>query len=318
MVRETPEPSDDRVGRSPMTALTVVVVSYNSAALLPDFFSSLAEALDGVPEAHVVLSDNASSDDSIAIAQELWPGIEVVSSSVNAGYAAAINAGVAAVDDPGNILVVNDDIRLARGTIAALLAELEFPDVGVVVPRLVDGSGTLLRSQRREPTLLRALGEALIGGTRAGRHAAIGEVVQDELLYEAPTDVAWASGCAWLISERCWHGVGSWDESLFLYGEDLDYAQRVRDAGLRLRYTPETTVVHLVGPSHRDPRLWSMLLWNRYRVYRRRHGALSGTAYRAILILNEAIRSVSGSAIHRAGLLALLMRSRRPPEVRGR
>jgi len=301
-----------------MTALTVVVVSYNSAALLPDFFATLAEALEGVMDARVVLSDNASSDDSIAIAQELWPGITVVRSSVNAGYAAAINAGVAAVDRHGDILVVNDDIRLAPGTIPALVAEFESPDVGVVVPRLVDGSGTLLRSQRREPTLLRALGEALIGGTRAGRHAAIGEVVQGEDHYDAPTDVAWASGCAWLISERCWRFVGPWDESLFLYGEDLDYAQRVRDAGLRLRYTPSTTVVHLVGPSHRDPRLWSMLLWNRYRVYRRRHGALSGTVYRAILILNEAIRSVSGSAIHRAGLSALLMRSRRPPEVRGR
>jgi GT2 family glycosyltransferase len=297
--------------------VAVVVVSYNSAANLPGFFRALAPALEGIDEAAVVLSDNASHDDSIAVARDVWQGLIVVSSPTNRGYAAAINAGAAAVPLFDSLLVLNDDIRLAPGSVASLIGEFDSSDVGVVVPRLVDGDGELLKSQRRSPTITRVVAEAVLGGDRAGRHPSTSEIVQSEAQYATSTDVTWASGCAWLISRSCWDLVGLWDESLFLYGEDLDYALRVGDAGLRIRYTPEAEAIHLVGPSHRDPRLWSMLVWNRYRVYRRRHGPLRSAMFRGGLILNEGIRAALGSPIHRAALGALLVTSRRPPEVRG-
>ncbi len=294
--------------------VTIVVVSFNSARLLPEFFASLGSALEGV-EASVVLSDNASTDDSIAVAASAWPGVIIVSSPTNRGYAAAINAGVRAAPPAQAVVVLNDDIRLAPGAIEPMLRGLEDPGVGVVVPMLTDGDGRLLKSQRREPTILRALGEAILGGRAASRSSATSEIVQPDAAYQTECDVAWASGCAWAISEACWSAVGPWDESLFLYGEDLDYALRVKDAGLRIRYTPASSAVHLVGPSHRDPRLWSMLMWNRYRVYRRRHGTMKGLIYRSALILNEGLRSMSGSQVHRAALRTLLFPSSRPPEL---
>lgn len=301
---------------SSSTAVTLVVVSYNSAALLPDFFASLPAALDGIPLVEVVVADNASTDDSVAVARRLRPEATIVALPENRGYAAGINAAVAAARRSDAILILNDDIRLGPGSVRRLFKALAPPEVAITVPRLVDGEGRLLKSLKREPHIVRTLGEALIGGDRSGRHRWLGEVVQDEGDYERPTEAAWASGCAWLISRECWEAVGRWDESFFLYAEETEYALRSRDAGYRLRLVPAADAVHLVGPSHDNPRLWAMTVWNKYRLYRRRHGRVESAAFWAALFLNELLRAAAGRRVHRAGLLALVFESRRPVEVR--
>lgn len=207
----------------------VVVVTYNSEDVLDGFFASLPGAFADVSSCRVVVSDNASADASIDMARRLWPEALIVSSPVNRGYAAAINAAVANGGPSRSVLILNDDIRLGLGSVRRLLDALEGePDIGITVPRLLDGDGQLVKSLRREPTPMRVLGEAVLGGDRSGRWAALGSVVQDPSVYAVPHDVTWASGCAWLVSRSCWDTVGEWDESLFLYSEDVDYALRAR------------------------------------------------------------------------------------------
>lgn len=295
--------------------VTLVVVSYNSARLLPDFFASLPDALAGVGEAEIVVADNASGDDTLAVVARLRPDATVVPLETNRGYAAGINAAVAAARPSDAILILNDDIRLGRGSVRLLLDALDPPSVAITVPRLVDGNGDLLKSLKREPAVTRILGEALLGGDRSGRVPWLGEVVQDEAAYDLPTEAVWASGCAWLISRECWDAVGPWDESFFLYAEETEYALRSRDAGYRLRLVPSATAVHLVGPSHENPRLWAMTVWNKYRLFRRRHGRLESGAFWLALFLNEALRAAAGRRVHRAGLAALVSKAARPVEV---
>jgi GT2 family glycosyltransferase len=296
--------------------VTVVVVTYNSEDVLPGFFAALPEGLAAVDSFEVVVADNDSSDRSVDVVKESWPDATIVMMGRNAGYAAAINAAVAAAKPSDAIMVLNDDIELGRESVRRLIEAVDRPGIGIAVPRLVDGDGRLLKSMRREPTVLRVLGEAVLGGTRAGRYDALGEIVESEHRYEAASEADWASGCAWLITRECWDRVGPWDESFFLYAEDTDYALRARDRGFRLRYEPSATAVHLVGPSHEVPRLWAMSVWNRYRLYNRRHGRAASAAFRASLLLNEGIRSLAGSAVHRAGFAALIRPRSRPDEVR--
>jgi N-acetylglucosaminyl-diphospho-decaprenol L-rhamnosyltransferase len=300
----------------PVVDVTIIGVSYNSARLLPDLLASLPDATAGLDSHEVVIVDNASSDDSVTIVRESAPGVNVIALPKNVGYAGGINAGVDAAKPSKAILVLNDDIRLHEGAIVPLLKAVGDPGVGIAVPLLVDPAGRLLKSLRREPSVSRIFGEAILGGDRSGRFERLGEVVQDPAAYKRRSSAAWASGSAWLISRRCWDAVGLWDESYFLYAEDIDFALRSRDAGYSLVLVPEARATHLVGPSHRDPRLWSMSVWNRYRVFRRRHGPIHSAAFRLGLILNELIRALMGRTIHRAGLAALVMESRRPPEVR--
>ena len=199
----------------------------------------------------------------------------------NAGYSAGINAAIAATGTARPALVLNPDIRLEPGAVARLLDAARAPGVGIVVPRLVDESGATIPSLRREPTVARALGEALLGGTRAGRIPALGELITDPEFYREPATVDWASGAAMLLTSMCLDRVGRWDESYFLYSEETDFALRARDAGLHVRYVPGAVATHLGGESHVNARLWTILTLNRIRLFGSRHGRASTAAFRA-------------------------------------
>jgi N-acetylglucosaminyl-diphospho-decaprenol L-rhamnosyltransferase len=297
--------------------VAVVVVTYDSAPLLADLVTSLDAGLAGL-EWELVIADNASRDGTVARARELLPAVTVVETGGNLGYSAGINAGVAAARPHDAVLVLNPDVRLTPGCVATLAAALDEPRVGVAVPRLVDADGRLIWSMRREPTLLRALGEAFLGATRAGRRPALGEVVSDPAAYDTAVDTDWAEGSTQLISAACWQAVGEWDPSWFLYSEETDYGLRVRTAGWRTRYVPDARAIHLEGPSGTAPGLRALLLCNRVRLVARRRGLPAAAAYWTLTVAREGSRVALGRAGTTVALRALvsprLMRAPRGPQ----
>lgn len=300
--------------------LTVVVVTWNASRVLEGFVASLPAGLAGVGDWRLVVADNASADGTADLARRLAadvvPEALVVETGWNVGYAGGINAALRAAGGDGPVLVTNADLRFAPGSVRAMLDALGQPGrpgapppaggVGIVVPRMRDGDGRLIPSLRREPTVVRALAEALLGGERAGRLGRLGEVVTDPRPYERPATPDWASGSVMLLSRACLDAVGPWDESFFLYSEETDYALRARDAGFALRYEPAAEVTHLEGEAVVAPRLWALLTVNRARLVARRRGAVVGLAYRGALLVREALRAPRGGPVHRAALRALL------------
>jgi GT2 family glycosyltransferase len=294
--------------------VALIVVSWNSADDLSALLPSVASGCEGVERFEVVVADNASTDSSVDVAAAA--GATVVSTGRNAGYAAGVNAAVAAAPPARAYLVLNPDVRLTSGAVRALLDVLDTePGTGIVVPRLIEPSGAVIPSLRREPTVLRAIGEAVLGGRRAGRWSTFGELVVDPDRYDVQGSADWASGAAMLVSRECLDGVGPWEEDFFLYSEETDFALRARDRGFRLVYSPDATMVHVGGDVHVSPRLWSMLTVNRVRCYARRHGPVRTAMFRSAVVVNEALRA--RRAENRAALASLLVPSRRPPEVRG-
>lgn len=306
----------DRGGDGRAHRVAVVVVTYDSAPLLADLVDSLDAGLAGL-DWELVVADNASSDGTVERVRELLPAATVIETGGNLGYSAGINAGVAAAAPHDAVLILNPDVRLAPGCGATLFDALAQPGVGVAVPRLCDADGRLIWSMRREPTLLRGLGEAFLGATRAGRVPALGEVVTDPAAYESATDTDWAEGSTQLVSARCWAEVGEWDPSWFLYSEETDYGMRVRAAGWRTRYVPDARAIHLEGPSGTAPGLRALLLCNRVRLVARHRGPAVGAAFWALTVAREGIRVALGRAGTTVALGALvsprLMRSPRGP-----
>jgi N-acetylglucosaminyl-diphospho-decaprenol L-rhamnosyltransferase len=299
---------------SPGITVAVIVVTYNSERLLDDFLASLDDGLKGVSW-YLTVADNASTDRTVPVLRRLAPQATLVEMGRNAGYAAGINAAVKAAGEHAAILVLNPDVRLMPGCVAELLGALRW-GTGLAVPQLLDGESELIESMRREPTVLRAWADALLGARRAGRYPALGEVVTDRRLYgqEAITD--WAEGSTLLISAECWQRCGPWDESFFLYSEETDFALRVRDAGLVTRYVPSAQAVHLEGNSAQSPGLWTLLVLNRVRLFRRRNGRIRTVAYWAALVSREASRAMLGMPTSRAAAKALVS-PRRLREPRG-
>jgi GT2 family glycosyltransferase len=295
--------------------VAVVVVTYHSEPLLADLVTSFDAGLAGIGW-HLTVADNASADGTLAVLRLLAPEATVVEMGANRGYAAGINAAVAAARPHTAVLVLNPDVRLGQGCVRELLTALRQPGTGIAVPRLVDGRGTLIPTMRREPSVLRIIGDAVFGAGRAGRCPWLGEVVTDRRRYLGPAVTDWAEGSTLLISRDCWQACGGWDESFFLYSEETDFALRARDAGLATRFVPTARAVHLEGDSRRSPGLWALLTLNRVRLYRRRHGPVPAVGFWAALLLREASRAAIGRRPSRAAVRALLS-PRRLREVPG-
>ena len=304
---------EERVPRSTQAEVLVLVVTFNSAEIVSDLLEALPRAVGTVPGVTVAVVDNASVDGTADVAERAPLKPLVIRCPRNLGYAAAINAGLEVVMPTRAVLVLNADVRPMDGFLGELLAVLELPDdppTGIVAPRVVDLAGNLRLSLRRRPTMLRALGEALLGGHRAAKFPALSEQIRDPDAYTDRRIADWATGAALLISADCLEDVGPWDESFFLFSEETEYALRAKDAGWVLRYADQAIVEHTGGDMAQSPFLWSIAAVNRVSLYRRRHGSVAGAAYRVIVMFGEALRLPVG-ATHRSALLALL-RNRRP------
>lgn len=294
--------------------VTIVVVTWNSADSIPRLLRSLPYACDGIGAYELVIADSGSTDNTLEVVRTQAPDVTVVPLGRNVGYAAGINAGVAAAVPAPAILVLNADVWLEPGSVKALTNGLLADGVGICSPLLLHDDGSVARSLRREPTVLRALGEAVLGGERAARHPHLCEVIHDDDAYWSPRTAAWATGAALMISRKCWDAVGGFDETFFLYSEETDYALRARDAGFALQYVPDAVAVHSGGEAMTSPHLYSLLTLNRFRLYARRHGRVRAASFWCALAIGEALRAANGRPTHRAALATLC--GVRPP-VRG-
>jgi N-acetylglucosaminyl-diphospho-decaprenol L-rhamnosyltransferase len=282
--------------------LVIVVVTYNSAHVIGALLDSVPGALDGL-SADVVVVDNGSTDDTLAVLSSR-EDCRVIRST-NVGYSGGINRGVGEAEPADAILVLNPDVVLWPGSIRPLLEALQLPGTGIAAPQM-RRDGALYLSLRREPTLPRALGL-----TRT-KLAVFSESVTDGRAYEVAHEVDWATGAVLMVSRACHEAVGGWDESFFLYSEETQFCLDARRLGYRTRYVPESVVEHLQGESGTSDAIHSMMVINRVRLYRRRHGIASSFCYYCLAILSELSRVARGSAPSRAAVAALLRPSRRP------
>lgn len=281
------------------------VITCNSERRLPDLLRSLPDGLAGVDDWRLVIADSGSRDATVELALRYFPDATVIQRG-NVGFAAMVNA-VADVDPLADaVLILSQTARLAPGCAARLLGVLRQPGVGVAVPRLLDGSGRPFASLRRRPTLARAWGEALLGGRFSRRFPALSHVVSDPDRYQADTAFDWASGGVTMLSRDCLAKTGRWDESFFLYSEELDYELRVAEHGFALRLAPDAVSTHLGGDSQVRPELWALLCANGVRVYAMRHRRAAANLFWLAVLVGELLRLTSRPATRRAAIRKLV------------
>jgi GT2 family glycosyltransferase len=261
----------------------VVVVNYNTAGLLDRCLTALrASELDRPCTAFVV--DNGSEDGSVALVRERFPEVVLLEAGRNLGFARANNLALrrilALIPDCARrthaVLLLNSDCFVEPATIRRLVAVLDRePDVAVVGPKLVLPDGRLDAACRRSfPTPMTALWK-LTGLARLfPRSRRFGRYNLTFYDPDEPLEVDAVSGACMLVRLQAVAEAGLLDEAFFMYGEDLDWAYRIKQRGWRVRYEPAARAVHVKGGSwgRRDPRV----LWEFYRamaLFYRRHFA---------------------------------------------
>jgi GT2 family glycosyltransferase len=204
--------------------VAVVVPNRDGRRWLPGLLAALRAQTR--PADRLVVVDDGSADDSVAYLRA--EGVEVVARAASGGFAAAVNAGLAAVgDDCDAIALVNTDVVLDPDWLARTAEVLEAaPAAGSVACKMVGMD---------DPGLIDDAGDAL---RRDGVCEQRGRGRRDDGRFDAPGEVWGACAGAALYRRAAIAQVGGFDESYGMYLEDVDLALRLRLAGWTCRYEP--------------------------------------------------------------------------------
>ena len=253
--------------------ISVVIPSWNTRDYLAACLGALAAA--DKPATEVIVVENGSTDGSRELLEAEHPEVVRIVNPRNEGFARACNQGMSAARGR-HVLLLNTDTEVARDALMLLWRFLEeHPDYGAVAPRLVHRDGTTQRTVQEFPTLRTALFfstplERWFPDSRELRRYFLRDWDQ-----ESSRDVDQPPAAVLLLRKAMLDRVGLFDESLWLFYNDVDLAKRMRAQGWKTRYLAEARVLHHVGGStSKFAEFLTVWQQDRLRYYRKHHGRL--------------------------------------------
>ncbi|GJE14861.1 MULTISPECIES: glycosyltransferase family 2 protein [Methylobacterium] len=228
--------------------LSVLIVTYNAGRDIDTCLELLAASRIERPY-EVILVDNASTDGTPERVAQAFPRVRVIAERTNHGFAGG-NAVALAHATGETILLLNPDAFLRDPeALPGLMAHLDaHPELGAVGPRLTFPDGAhQVGDAGYEPRPLSILVHA---GGLSGRFGLRGlYLASRQAGGRQALDVDWICGACLLLRRSAIDAIGGLRSPMFLYGEDVDWGCRLRDAGWRVAYLPGIAVVHLQGGS---------------------------------------------------------------------
>lgn len=230
-------------------AVSVVIVTYNSAACVIECLG--AATAQSYPHFDIVVVDNASTDGTASVIRERFPSVQLIESPRNLGYGGGNNLGARA--STGELIVfLNPDTVVEPRWLAALVDGMLERGSSLATSKitLLTDPGLLNTSGNQ----IHFLGLSYCRGWKVERSA-----------YPLPELVSGASGASLAITRELFDRLGGFDESLFMYHDDVDLSLRALLAGERCLYVPDSVARHdyeLRLPPHK----WAWVESHRYAV----------------------------------------------------
>jgi len=222
--------------------LSIVILSWNTEALLKQCLESLEEGCEGIGGCEVVVVDNGSTDGSSEMVRKYQIRntkykIRLVENQSNLGFAKGNNIGIKQARGK-YIMLLNSDTIVEKGSLKKMVDFLDqHGEISVVGPKLLNQDGTPQSSCGQFPNLwvvFIMLFKEHFGGSRTVRYS---PAVSGE--------VDWLMGAAFVAREKVFKKVGFLDERMFMYMEEVEWFYRVRKAGLKAYFLKEAEIVHL-------------------------------------------------------------------------
>ncbi len=241
----------------PSPDLSVIIVSWNVAALLRDCLRSVVRSqAPGVRSqesgeliadscfltSEIIVVDNASADGSAAMVRVEFPAVRLIVNAENLGFARGNNQGIR-VSGGRYVVLLNSDTIVPSGALATLVAFMDaHPTAGAVGPRLLRPDGTPQPyAFGGDPTLRYLLAR--------GVNRLIFRRPLHDWVTDAVQEVDWVSGACLMVRRAAMDQVGLLDENIFMYFEDNDWCLRIRQAGWRVVFNPHVAITHIGGQS---------------------------------------------------------------------
>jgi GT2 family glycosyltransferase len=275
--------------------VSIVVLNYNTRDHLRACLMALQDEGStslggGRLEAEAFVVDNASSDDSTELVATDFAWAHLIRSAHNGGFAYGNNLALRRAKGQA-VLVLNPDTLIPRGGLAALMQRMEaHPEAGIIGPKLLRPDGSMhLACRRSFPTpsiafyRLAGLSRLFAKSPRFGRYNLT--YVDSDVAIEVDS----VCGACLLVRRSVIERIGLLDERFFMYGEDLDWCLRARQAGWTVRYEPSVVVQHQHGAASRKRALRTtfhffraMDLFYRKHYVQQYHPLLTGVVRTAI------------------------------------
>ncbi|WP_172970123.1 glycosyltransferase family 2 protein [Erythrobacter sp. THAF29] len=272
-----------------LPALSILIVAYNSRHFIRDCIAAIPEACADV-EHEVIMIDNGD-DGTAALVEELYGNVRILPSRGNIGFGSACNM-LAAEARGRRLVLLNPDTIAFPGSIAALhQAAQKFPEFAAIGGASVDRTGhdpkPMLSALPRFSTVWRGM----IGMTSNDMNILSD---RDGSVFEVEA----VNGGFCIIDAAVWRDLGGFDESFFLYGEDVDLSLRIAHLGKSIGYVPSARVFHDVGSgdffspaSHRFKTIAAAHYANKHFSARR------ALAYKLVLWLHFLVRYAVGGIL---------------------
>jgi len=276
--------------------ISVIIVSWNAKSFLQDCLESLTEQAD--PQStEIIVVDNASSDGSPEMVAAKFPGVILIQTGKNLGFAKANNIGIHK-SSGRYIALVNSDIKVLGNCLSELGDYLDqHPDVGVVGPKILNSDLTLQISCRQFPTLWNNFCEASgLAKAFSGSRLFSGEQMF-YFCHDQVRDVDVLVGCFWLVRRIAFEAAGRLDEGYFIYAEDVDWCKRCWEVGWRVVFFPGPQAIHYRGGSSaNDPERFALEQQRAIlRYWSKHHGPMGHAGIRSLLFLRYMARSILGT-----------------------
>ncbi|RYZ00673.1 MAG: glycosyltransferase [Chitinophagaceae bacterium] len=282
----------------PCLTVSVIIVNYNVRFFLEQCLHSLRAAARGL-EVEAIVVDNNSTDGSPEYLKARFPELIYHVNTQNVGFAKACNQGLALASGE-YILFLNPDTLLAEDTLHVCLDFFRrHPKAGGLGIRMIDGTGAFLRESKRSfPGPMTALYKLFGLSLLFPRSRSFGRYHLGHLSEHANWEVDVLAGAFMLIPRKVLDEVGSFDETFFMYGEDVDLSYRIQAAGYQNWYVAESSIIHFKGESTKRGSLnYVRLFYSAMNIFVRKHyGGTQARLFRASIHAAIGVRAALAAA----------------------
>ena len=267
--------------------LSIIIVNYNVKYFLEQCLHSVAKAIAGI-DAEIIVVDNDSKDGSVAYLQPLFPRVKFVASKTNDGFAVANNKALA-LSKGDYILFLNPDTIVPEDCFANCINFFkEHKNCGALGVQMIDGAGNFLpESKRSFPSLSAAFyklsGLSLIfPKSKIFNKYALGNLPKDDNF-----EVDVLAGAFMMLSRTVIEYTKGFDETYFMYGEDIDLSFRVQQAGYKNYYFGKQQIIHFKGESTKRGSLnYVRMFYKAMSVFVKKHYTGSKATFFATIIFS--------------------------------
>ncbi|MFN8277312.1 MAG: glycosyltransferase [Chitinophagales bacterium] len=290
--------------------LSVVIVNYNVRYFLEQCLQSVYRAGNGITM-EVFVVDNNSQDGSVEMVREKFPQVQLIANSGNPGFSKANNQAMALAKGQ-YVLILNPDTVVAEDTFGTCIRFMEEQTAcGALGVKMIDGKGVFLpESKRGLPTPAVAFYKMFGMAALFPASKIFGQYHLGFLSKEESHEVEILSGAFMFFRKKVLDEIGFFDETFFMYGEDIDLSYRVIKGGYKNYYLADTTIIHYKGESTKKGSLnYVKVFYEAMIIFARKHFAARGATVFSILIhlavVFRAVLTVIGGLLA-SGFLILL------------